>query len=93
MFNRFGISYAPEGCGNEGGACYACVARKVRRSIRQLFPLRYSTYYGTNDMDDGKGPQFVNFTEWRMWFGKVFNHQSVRFRIADGEWENASHEK
>ena len=35
--------------------------------VKQLLPLTYRSHYG-----DEKGNQY--FAVWKMWFGKVYNH-------------------
>jgi hypothetical protein len=57
------------------GPCTACATRVARRGhrvwrLRQLLPLTYRTTYWT--MDDRE-----HFAVWRMWFGKVFDHNEV----------------
>lgn len=46
--------------------------------MRQILPLRYSTYYFTSGEDDA---QFVNVDFWRMWLGHVFDHEHRSWRI------------
>lgn len=96
---RFGVKAAPEGCGSaDDGPCFACAVRAVRRgrwAIRQLLPLRYSTWYLTGGPvisaePESAGevveehPTFVNVSQWRMWLGRVFAHESRRWEIAPG---------
>lgn len=55
------------------GPCPACAARVARRGrrmwrLRQLLPLTYRTTYWTTD-----GAR--HFAVWRMWFGRVFDHE------------------
>lgn len=53
-----------------GCRCVACVARRVRWSVRQLLPLTYRSRYST---EDGRSW----FTVWRMWLGRCFTVQTV----------------
>lgn len=80
---RFGVPTAPNGCGNdpESGVCESCTMRAARRGkwmIRQLLPLKYSTYYFTGGENVN---EFVNVAFWRMWFGRVFSHESHKWKI------------
>ncbi len=94
--NRYGVSPAPEGCGDANdGACFACVVRAVRRgkwALRQLLPLKYSTHYTTGgDVisaepgDEGRvlsqHPTYINVAYWRMWFGRVFSYEHDRWQV------------
>lgn len=93
---RYGIEPVPNGCGDANvGACESCVMRAVRKgrwSIRQLLPLKYSTYYftGGDTISAEPGhegeivephPTYVNVAYWRMWFGRVFAHESSRWQV------------
>jgi hypothetical protein len=88
---------APEGCGTDPTEteCYACSVRHARKAnrfwrLKQLLPLQYVAYY-TSGGDvvsvDGEllseHPSWANFDSWRMWMGKVFNHEHKRYRIAE----------
>lgn len=94
---RFGIKPAPEGCGTEDvGPCEACAMRALRRSrwaLRQLLPLKYSTFYMTGgpliSAEPGHEgevvedyPTYIHVSFWRMWFGRVFAHEHNRWQIA-----------
>lgn len=37
--------------------------------LRQLLPLTYRSHYRTDDVR--------HFAVWRMWFGRVFDHEDV----------------
>jgi hypothetical protein len=84
---RYGIKPAPEGCGDpEDGACFGCIVRHMRRSIRQLLPLKYVASYKSGGsagcVPGERNPEYANFDVWRMWFGRVFAHRHIRHQIA-----------
>jgi hypothetical protein len=80
MMKRYGIPFAPHGCGNDpDGPCGGCVKRaawghwghRSRWAVRQLWPLTYRTRYRTTD-----GQEW--FEVWRMWFGRVFAGDRIK---------------
>lgn len=96
---RYGVKPAPEGCGHvDTGPCEACVMRAVRHGrwmVRQLLPLKYSTWYLTGgpliSAEPGhvgevveQHPTFINVSRWRMFLGHVFAHDHRRFELAPG---------